>query len=75
MEECWTSEPEDRPIASKMVKSIPHLGPNGRLDDMRPTDSDEYLSPSAFRHAVHAKLNPLSEGTVERVVEWLREEE
>jgi hypothetical protein len=75
MEDCWESEPGERPLASKIVKLMPCLGPNDRLDDTRPTNSDEYLSPSAFRHAVHAKLNPLSEGMIERVVEWLREEE
>ncbi|KXN84991.1 Serine/threonine-protein kinase HT1 [Leucoagaricus sp. SymC.cos] len=75
MEECWETEPEQRPVASKVVQLITKLGPGGRLDDTRPASTDEYLSPSAFRHAVHAKLSPLSEETVERVVEWLREEE
>ncbi|KAF5352790.1 hypothetical protein D9756_006204 [Leucocoprinus leucothites] len=75
MKQCWETEPEGRPLAVDMVKFISRLGINGRLEDTRPTDSDEYLSPSAFRHAVHAKLNPLSEETVEKVVGWLREEE
>ncbi|KAJ3560055.1 hypothetical protein NP233_g11083 [Leucocoprinus birnbaumii] len=75
MEDCWEADPEKRPLANKVVKLIPRMGKDGRLEDTRVTDGDEYLSPSAFRHAVHAKLKPLSEETVEKVVEWLREED
>lgn len=75
MERCWEADAERRPPAKEIVKMVSGLGPGGTLTDRRPVDNHECLSPSAFRHAVHAKLNPLSEGTIDRVVQWLREEE
>lgn len=74
MEQCWAEEVEQRPPASRIVRIVPGLGPNGTLKDSRAVGNDEYLLPSAFRHAVHAKLSPLSEETIEKVVQWLQEE-
>ncbi|KAF9444038.1 kinase-like protein [Macrolepiota fuliginosa MF-IS2] len=75
MQQCWEDNPEERPTATEALEAVPGLSPNGLFEDMRETKNNEYLSPSAFRHAVHAKLNPLSEETIEKVVQWLREEE